>query len=358
MATDIKDVSIAALMPDTGSVTTPVVPVAADAPVTTSPTRRPKVTISGKGGEPLTMEAFLDNFDYDTKIDDELDNPIWPTAKQVDAPEAVDTEKEAVDTKAVDSSTSTPKHPAYLTNMARRLGVKDSLIERLDSETLGEMIADLNERGVAPAAPAKPTAPEPEVEEDLGLGDLEADLDPRIVALLKKQAKTISSLGKHVQSKEQAEAQRQNEAVSAAVDRVFNELSDAMGGIFGKGTAKTLDRNSDEYLRRATVIEAAKALTARNPDITPEEAISKATQRIYPTKPKAAAAKPANGKPAANGRITEDAWDAATLARPSQRANEEPKGERKAARTAARKLAELTSDLETGDEDVLAGFHD
>jgi len=262
-------------------------------PVTSQPTNEQAVTTSTPKfvrkstvavTSPTSEEQMIAAYDIgDTGFDPELDgignDLILETEKQA---ETTDSEKPAEAKERFDQLNDYPvgktaegeteqpaeapksKHPEWLTAMAVKAGIKPSMIERVDSDSLGEMIADYNELR-RPQEQRREKEPEPEEEDDLG--DLAESLDPRMLKRLneaKELKKRLAGLEQKLNMQEKTVQQQREEQAYAEIDAVFDEASEKLGGLLGKGRSNALSPSSPILERRKMIMASAKLGTDKD----------------------------------------------------------------------------------------------
>lgn len=239
------------------------------------------------------------------------------------------------DTKpAVTETTPTPAvtHPNHLIQAAKRIGMDESEFRNMTSAELRDsinlLIQTRNEerrlRGNAQSAqqfrnpqngqfvspqgtlPAEPApAPKEFSLEDAGIDiktlesvEERAELFKAVVKPLFEQ---IQDLKRQLGDIGIREKRREAETAMEKVDRIFSEQS----AIYGKGSARELNRQSPEFRRRMSVIREMEALKQSNPNISIDEAIGQAMTMFDGIMPAAPAPAPANHDPRgyANGTV-------------------------------------------------------
>lgn len=277
---------------------------------------------------------------------------------------------------------TTHSHPDWLFQQAADLGISQEEIESTPTDILGRtvratnnqllkqaredarvQVRDQSDRRTGP--PPDRTGPDPDESplanfdfgtDEAGVRLTEKSYDQGIMKLFKEQASQIKNLQRQVAELSTREVQRENLTGAQKIDKYFASLNDPRFGTMGHEQLKS---DSVEYRRRVAVLREAADLAG--PKATQAEAFAKidqAIQNIYgdvATKPLPA--------PPRNGAIRKDedlaTWEAAGLARPTQRIREpEPKGPKKAERAVANRLRDLgqtTEEDDNYDNDFLPG---
>lgn len=279
---------------------------------------------------------------------------------------------------------TTHSHPDWLFQQAADLGISQEEIESTPTDILGRTVRATNNQLLKQAredarvqvrdqSDRRPTAtvspPEPEESplanfdfgtDEAGVKLTEKSYDQGIMKLFKEQASQIKNLQRQVAELSTREVQRENLTGAQKIDKYFASLNDPRFGTMGHEQLKS---DSVEYRRRVAVLREAADLAG--PKATQAEAFAKigqAIQNIY-GEPAPVSVNPApshrrNGAPA---RKDEDlaTWEAAGLARPTQRIREpEPKGVKKAERSVANRMRDLgqpTEEDDNYDNDFLPG---
>lgn len=275
------------------------------------------------------------------------------------------------------------KHASYLVEAARDFGYSDDEIGEMSVSLLHKTMWQaqrkidherqqaLNFRTHDQQQVKKPepqSAEEPEY--DLGIDNPE-DYDPKLIGALKKLGgtqKEINDLKKQLAQRDQRDRERGARRSVAMIDAAFAALPEYKK-IFGEGPGTSLGPDKPEMRRRIAVLRQAGIDSAEIASVGELRAkIKQVTEDLYPssllsTTSEANPYEPANPlKPEKNGkaekpRITAEEWEAATLARPTQRKGKEiPKGD-------ALAVAELTKKMREGgevipDSEELDGFFD
>lgn len=273
------------------------------------------------------------------------------------------------------------EHPKGLVRRAAELGMSDEEINEATTAQLDSLVYHLNQQSLAEARTAsqatvldrlrseraadpagasatqqdavaavpgddRGTAP---AEFDLGIS--EEDFHPDLVKVLKKMHADSSAKIKALEAQVAGLAQRDNlrvqETTNEKIDRVFQQLGDEAN--FGTVPVAELSADDPAYARRIAVLNEARRLSGPKAGLAAQLGnIKKAAQRLYGTRETPPAATPSPtvtpgtvAKPAANGsRITPEDWQAAGLARPTQREIEDPPSQKKAERAVANYMKE------------------
>jgi hypothetical protein len=230
-----------------------------------------------------------------------------------------------------------------------------------DTNARERQLSEGQVRQPEPVPEAKPD------EFDLGI-DNEADYDPKLIGALKKLGgtrKEIDDLKKQLAQRDSRDFERDTRRTAAMIDAAFAAMPE-YEKIFGKGAGSELGTDKPEMQRRIAVLRQANIDMREIGSVGQLRArLKAATDLIYPasmlTKPAnpydvAETPKPANGK-ADKSRITPEEWDAAALARPTQRKGKElPKGDALAVAELTKKMRESSEVIPDSEE--LDGFFD
>ena len=228
--------------------------------------------------------------------------------------------------------------------MAADLGISSEDISAQSPEQLEELVYHLNrqqldmyrqfQRPETPAATPQAAA----ADDDLGLD--ETQYDEGLVKALKAGRKQVAELKAQLKTVLERDQAREAETTDQILDRVFEQIDDTR---FGAGPMRGLAAGSDERQRRQAIVNQAN----QSKQGTLEQRAQAAYKLIYGEKPA-----PAKAAPILDERRKE--WNAAGLARPTQRSGSpEPKGVKKAVDTVARIMKEHG---QLDDEELLNGF--
>ncbi len=311
----------------------------------------PPIAPSNRPQPPVTDEWDLP----DSKFDPELDLPPEALLPSAAKPAVVPPSPPPAPPPAPVS-----KHSARLTRLATNLGMTQAEIngyspDELLRETQAAQIefahvATINRnRESVEQFNRAPKPPEPPVEEpiDLGLGEDEAEFDPRLIGVMKNIVKQNRDLQKELKETQGRIVAREAETVYDHLDRRFSEKAN----IFGQGRRGEVQRQSREFKRRAAFVEILKgmqdkpgsldqkfdfvydALYGTDPAPTTEPPVEPAPEPEPP--------KPTPPRHPDTGRFTAQEWNDAALARPTQRrGSQEPKGPNRAVKAVAAKMRE------------------
>jgi hypothetical protein len=294
-----------------------------------------------------------------------------------------------------------PKHSARVLRMAKDFGIADAVIKGTTPEALDELVYDLHsrslaeareanragalrgasERGPSSTAPGPGSTPVPRpgtppAEDAIDWGEetlpdgkkvkfTEDEIAPAIVHVVRSLKREITELKGKLTATEQREQERQFSSVADEADGAF----DSLGGIFGKGTRHDLTPGSAEHTLRLALLADLQATPPSEKRV--RDAIVARARAKYPslfpagaeTPHPAAPAKPLPPRaqdgtftrPAAAGATAED-YEAAGLARPTQRNGKAEKGARAAEQAAANWMNNNGYDPETIEKTELDGF--
>lgn len=292
------------------------------------------------------------------------ETPKKPTLSEQYEIEGDDTQSVGLDAppQAVERAAEAPKKPdhlPYIVAEALEQGLTQGEIDSLPPETLTgivhrnlKMARDMaRQQANAATIQTRPQEPAPEpVERDVFEVEVEEegekkkytkkDVHPSILSAVGALEAELKSLKQQLAGVNAREA----ESNTQLLDRVFSETSD----IFGDGSIREITKDSPEYVRRFKIVEMVQQDRSHR---SLEQKTRKAIETIYgkqkPAEARtqvapAAPAVPAAKKPANNGRITEEEWNAASLKRPTQRTGAaEPAGRSKAISAVAAKIDEI-----------------
>jgi hypothetical protein len=268
-------------------------------------------------------------------------------------------------------------HPQYLVDAAANWGFTSEEIAASPTHILAKTVHQLQRNLILQRqqtttaqtlADATVRQPEPEPDIDLGLSseDLET-YDPKIIGAIKKAASAplsrVKQLENELAQERHRSVARDNQQACDLIDAAFGRLGKDYTRLFGDGAGRDLSDQRQFKRRIATLQEAGIDMNRLN-RATLVKQIREAADLLYGTgeAPAAPAAAdpytPALAKPAGtNGRISEQQWDAATLARPTQRSgSSEPAGDEKAVKNLTKNMRDAGM-LEAGpDSDVLDGL--
>lgn len=271
------------------------------------------------------------------------------------------------------------EHPKGLVRRAAELGMSEQEISEASTTQLDSLVYHLNQQSLAEARTAsqaavldrvrsdRDTSGAAATQQDAGAGsgevgggapefDLginEDDFHPDLVRVLKKmhgeQMAKIKALEAQVLGLAQRDNLRTQETTNEKIDRVFEQLGDDAN--FGKGPVSDLTAEDPAYARRIAVLNEARRMSGAKAGLAAQLAnIKKAAERLYGsrapappprTAPPSPASSPTATASAANGnRITPEEWQAAGLARPTNRETDEPPSTKKAERAVASYMKE------------------
>lgn len=293
-----------------------------------------------------------------------------------------------------------PRHPAYLVNIAKTLGLRDEQIAAHSTESLGHVVETIQARDhanqsaydrAAERRPVPTLAPDPPPEE-FDFGEIEEngrrrrvtadDLDPLGAHIVKSLVRQNRELTRRLEGQER---EGLSSRIEDTLDEAFEILGERFGHYFGVGAgAELTDQRKDrEFDRRIRAVKAAGIDFSRRPsprvvarkiaeymaDLqaasapppkpgkpdTGAGAYSAAVEDDYPDPPPPRRRQPraTNGQylPPEDEPITPERWDAAALAAPTnRRPRDEPKGDAKARRSVEEKLRQFRA--ENPDQDL------
>lgn len=167
----------------------------------------------------------------------------------------------------------TPKHPVWLSELAKTSGFTQEQIDRLDTNALGEGVRFAQARGLnqqqpqapPPAAPVQSQAPPPPPEFDLGLtDDQKEEFGPELMGVLTKigqaTAQKTAALEQRLAQYEHREIQRSQVQVMNAVDMAITSLPPEYQQILGAGPGVEVMQTMPEvWERRRFVLESLQA---------------------------------------------------------------------------------------------------
>lgn len=313
--------------------------------------------------QPSRLDALASAFDvqdppYQFATVAESVTPAPVTAPAQPAPAFVPPQGQPAPSAAPQPAPVTPKHPAWLIAQATELGIHPLLLDRLDTNELGQFVYDQNtlirqnaaaqSRGAAVTNPNPPggtphevaaaatqTAPPPPQSQarEFDWGEFqEYDEYGRPVAGKKKKytdedvnpalAHHIKKLTDEVQGLKSFIGTMQNQAIASSEKKFENEFDAAFSNypaVFGAGSAAQVKGQPEFFERRKLVFGAAKAMMKSLPPelagkMTIATAVATMAKSMFGVDPVAAAATPATpaGSPAPD-------YTNAGVARPTQR---------------------------------------
>lgn len=252
-----------------------------------------------------------------------------------------------------------PRHSARVLGMAKDYGVPQATIDTASSDQLEEVVYQLHrqyldltkqhlikntvEAGVQRQQPPAPPVPQ-ESPIDWGTGADGAkfaaeDFHPGIQHIVKSLTQRIAQLEARVNNVQGFQQQQVARTQTEECDNFFRQYPE----IYGSESYEELDKNSDEFFRRRQVSLGTRDIPGQFPT---KQKLQKIHNKIYPGSKTAKPAElPAQIQAATNAELA--AWNAAGLAKPTQRkVEEEEPGVRKATRELSKALKERAGQVE------------
>ena len=302
--------------------------------------------------KPSLADQYLigDDLDTGTEVDENADistpeAPV-PTAVKPAAEEPALPPRGA-DGKFLPKSevSETPALPARLVRLAEELGFSEDDLEGATKEQVedwvyaankaalksrkAESLIEVRERRKPDGNVATQTEGPDEFDQAI-----EAGFAPELVDIVRKQATRIDQLEKMVGQLSHAERGRQVETFASKLDAAIDKLG--MDSLFGQGRGMEMDPDSLEFKRRVKIAEevdrdkSKKSLQAK---VEAAGALFGYTRaKVAPPAPTSTPAPKANGH--SDDEDFEKQWTRGTLARPTARPSQDPKGDKKAVATA------------------------
>ena len=261
----------------------------------------------------------------DAKFDPALDYDYTPPEKK---PE--DTLPAAKDDKPPEKQDPPKKHEhSFLTaSLARDLGLSQEEIDATPPETLEHTVYHLQRLQRQPQAtpdvspPVSPPVGPPESSAKDGSGDFdlsEDDFDPKLVHHIKTLADQNKAMQEEMaKMREEAQKRADNEFLNE-VDSAFTSMADYKH-IIGQGSLGNITQQ--EAVRRKAILNS---LDGQGPL---SEQINRAVTSLYGGVSSPAPA--AKADPTPEQKTRQEKWTNGTLAEPTHRTREEPKGTRRA----------------------------
>lgn len=232
-----------------------------------------------------------------------------------------------------------PKHSSRLVRMATELGLSQDDIAGASPEHLEDLVYHVTRERLNHIRREEPRVPEEKPksqEEDLGIDETQYDegLVKAIKTVRDKYKKEIDELKEAVGSFKKTEEVRTAESFNREVDHWFEKTNDSR---FGKGKLYEISRDSDEHARRMALV--AQAMKYKDGDLHGN--LDRAHKLLFGDKPKPEPVKPDPGISPADLKQKQEDWNAAAVARPTQRNGApEPKGDKRAMAAAHRFMRE------------------
>lgn len=330
------------------------------APVTSTPTSdlapapKPAIKAATKtGSHPKDLKDLTEEYALpDHEFDAELDSVSAP-AKKKEAPA-----QQVVETAPKVETPQKPAHDAALVAMALDLGISQEEIDELPARGLAVTVRNMTRLAMSQVkqAPEKPAEPPKEEEEaidwgidpETGLAIKDEDLNPGIVRSFKAERKARKEMEKKLDLIVNDARARAQMSVAQTVDEIFAKSPKT----FGTGSAQTIKQDSAEYARRNAAWTEAKRIAGPNPSQAQFlAALPKAIENLFGAQQAAPLAKDEldteiHKKRNGQSRISTQQWEDATLASPTQRVVEEPKGPNRATKKVAEKLREMGQSID------------
>ena len=270
----------------------------------------------------------------------EPEEPVVPPKPEVPTPEPQPSVPVA----------QTPSHPQSLLDAARAVGIEEQYLEPGVVQTQALLDFVVKMRLAAVPQPAKAVVPESD-DADFEYLEKEVGMDKRAIAIMRKMKEGLAKLETRPDPEQvfqRAIAQQsQQQQTDRALDAAFNSLGPKFEKLVGKGTLSEVDDNAKQkrvFIYTAAGVKGGDSAAVIAKKIT--EAANRAYGGILPE-----VAPPA---PAANGRITQEQWDAGAVAKPTAAKAKPSKGEEAAAKHIQAMMREMGV-TNKGVEDELDG---
>lgn len=274
--------------------------------------------------EPVTTPAPLP---ADKVVDDDYDDEFEESTPAPSTPETP-----AEETQPVVSEK--PKHSRFLILQARDLGISQEEIDDTPTKQLERVVYYLNkQQRQRPDEPKVEAKTAPVVEEDMDLGIDEAVVEPSIVKAMKKLAKgqkdkdaKIAALEQELGTVKQNESRREAQTAAERIDAGFGDLGPEYESIFGKGRGNEMEASDRCLHRRRAVLQSLNADPPKTGTL--RDNVRRRALELFgqPDAVQAETPEP-EPKPAPSKKKgpTQEEWNEAALARPTQRANSSEK---------------------------------
>lgn len=264
-----------------------------------------------------------------------------------------------------------PKHEAFLVQQAEEYGYSPEDIDEMSPAALRRVITQhrnhqrlLTEQftkqySLDQNKVRQPVeAPKPPEEDAIDLGLDEAQYDPQLIQAMKKLAGArnaeIKELRQKLDERDQRDQQREGLRLESIIDNAFSSMGDKFEKVFGRGAGRDVSQNDQAgYRRRLAVLRDAQ-INAQN--MTPAQIKAKIRDSIELMFPGTAEAyaEVTQDKKVTNGtlspRITPEQWSEGSVARPTQRRGEEPKGDAKAIKNLTARMKEASEVMPDSEE--------
>jgi len=261
-----------------------------------------------------------------------------------------------------------PKHEAYLVQQAEEFGYGPEDIEELSPQALRRVITQHrnHQRLIADQFSKQHAidqnkvhvpveAPKTE-DDDIDLGLDEAQYDPQLVAAMKKlarsQSQEVKSLKAQLAERDQRDQQREGLRLESIIDGAFSSMGDKFEKIFGKGAGRDVSQKDQAgYRRRLAVLRDAQINVQNMTPAQIKAKIRESVELMYPDTQEAYGEVVKQGASNdAPSRITPEQWANGTVAKPTQRKGEEPKGDAKAIRNLTARMKESSEVMPDSEE--------
>lgn len=266
-------------------------------------------------------------------------------AKQVEPEVEPDLDETPVETEPVEESqpaaqVQSPQHPDFLIRRARLLGVPEATIAAASSEEL-DQIAFNEQRKFLLMERQQHLEREPAPKQTETINDFDHEIEetaqrigmePEFKELFKKQSKRLRELETQHSAKlkeiEERDQRRQQSTLEESLDDAFASLPDQYKTVFGgDASARDLPEQSREMRLRVRFFQSAGINPQADSPTSIRRKIHAAVKDIYGELP---AEKPKGNpyeKKAPVKKLTQEEWKEGTLAEPTSRTSEPPRGD-------------------------------
>lgn len=278
----------------------------------------------------------------DLGVEDEVATPaVAPEAKAVEPPpEAtpeVTPEPKPADTPPAKPLTAVakPKHPRSLRALALQFGATPEEIDATGTDELDEWVEWRQSQQAKPAPKAEETD-----EDEAIIAEMEKEgaYDDKMIGLLKRTVAKNKKIRDDLRAREERDAQREFIETDNAIDDTFDALPAAMKPFVGSGYRQDLGPDSDEFHMRKAIVAAAGIDYAKDSRAVIKRKVEASAKRVLG---KLAKEEPKPAEKTNGNRISKEAWDAAAVGAPADRAKPLQKGRARAEAAAEKKLKEL-----------------
>lgn len=284
------------------------------------------------------------NFVDDDEATDE--GPGVPPTKEPDKapPTTNDTPAPAAKTP---NPPAKPKHPRFLVRRALDLGASQADIDAADTEDLDAWVySETLKRETAKPAAAETSkaAASPEDDEEAVFRHMEAiNVDQKVIDYMRKQRAKIKDLeggvSKRLEEVEKREQERSRTAAINIIDSAFDVLAE-YESVIGKGTAGEVSKDNPSAFKRRRLLLAAANIDPLNPPpvsilakrlkaeiVEHFKPVTKEEANLYAEAAKTPPLPAVNGTNGTARKITEQEWEEAATAVPTDKKAKPIKGD-------------------------------